>query len=341
MNPIQNCLQMAAERKAQEILLRSQQPLRLRIGKDLLALSTPQMSAQETRQMLSHILTEEEKKALYEQMKIQGAKTIGNISFKFDFQIDFDGVNGSLTLQNSNTQLWNFPVIVTESSLKAQGLNLIVGPRRSGKTAAIQQILASAKNRKKVIAVYSDGELQNLPEEGNVLSSFSVSHLQQNGVQKSADVVLIDSTNLSVYETALRLSEEGRSVVLTMPFWHIGMGLQRLVDLTEGSLDSRARRISSTLQMALGLRILPGVETPLQGAFELLLGDSEIQAAIREMDFGRVSSLMRTSAEKTGMRSLNQTLFQLLMKRKIELKAAFEASSEPEELDGLLKKVGI
>lgn len=341
MTPIQNCLKLATERKAQEILLHSHQPVRFRIGKDLVDLSSPQMSPQEVRQLLSQILSEEERKALYEQFKIQGVKTIGNVSFKFDFQIDFEGVNGSLTLQNSVAQLWNFPAIVSESVVKAQGLNLVVGPRRSGKTAAIHDILSNVQNRKKVIAVYADSEAQGLPAQGNVLSQFSSSQLKQNGVFKSADVVIIDSAHLDLCEQAVRLAEEGRSVVLTLPFWNISMGLQRMVDLMEGSLDSRVRRLASTLQMGLGVRVLPGIESPLQGAFELLLVDTDTQESLREMDFAKVSEHMRNSAEKTGMRSLNQTLFQLLMKRKIELKAAFEASPSPEELDSLLKKVGI
>ncbi len=341
MNPIQNCLKLATERKAQEILFHSHQPLRLRIGKEIVEVAAAQVSSQDVRQMLAQILNDEERKALYEKQKIQGVKSIGSISFKFDFQIDFEGVNGALTLQNSEGQNWNFPAIVAESAMKSQGLNLIVGPRRSGKTAALQQILMSAQNRRKVIALYSDLEIPGLASEGNILSQFPTEQLRQNGVLRSADVVLIDSVRLDLCEQALQMAEEGRSVVLTLPFWNVVMGLQRMSDLMEGAMESRLRRLSSTLQMALGLRILPGIETPQQGAFELLLADSEIQAALREMDFAEIAHLMTSTAEKTGMRSLNQTLFQLLMKRKIELKAAFEASPAPEDLDSLLKKVGI
>lgn len=341
MTPIQSCLKLALEQKAQEILFQSHQPLRLRIGKEIVDVSTGSGSHQDIRQWLAQILNDEERKSLYENFKIQGTKTLGSVSFKFDFQVDFEGVNGSLTLQNQPGLSWNFQVILTESVLKTQGLNLVVGPRRSGKTSALQQILAAAQNRKKVIAVYSDVETPEWPAQGNVLSQFSTSQLKSHGVFKSADLVLIDSAQLEFCELAVRLTEEGRSVVLNLPFWNVSMGLQRMMDLMEGSLDSRARRLSSVLQMAVGLRVLPGIDVPLQGAFELLLADQSVQKALRELDFEQISDLMRSSAEKTGMRTLNQTLFQLLMKRKIGLKAAFEASPAPEELDSLLKKVGI
>lgn len=341
MNPIQNCLKLASERKAQEILFHTHQPLRFRIGKEFVDLAATQVNTQDMRQFLAQILNEEERKSLYEQFKIQGVKTIGNVSFQFDFQIDFEGVNGSLTLQNAAQSSWNFSAIVNESPLKPQGLNLVIGPRRSGKTSAVQQIISAAEGRNKVIAAYSDMECPDLVSDGNLVLQFPVAQLKQNGVFKSADLVVIDSASLEFCEQAVRLAEEGRSVLLCLPFWNISMGLQRMVDLMEGTTESRVRRLASTLQMALGLRILPGLETPLQGAMELLLVDSEMQEALSQMDLARIGSLMRTTAERTGMRTLNHSLFQLLMKRKIELKTAFEASPSPEELDSLLKKVGI
>lgn len=341
MAAMQNCLQLAVDRKAQEILFNSLEPLRLRVGKDLVPVAMPQLSSHEMRQLLSQILNEDERKCLYENLKIQGAKTLGSVSFKFDLQIDFEGVKGSLILQNPSVGLWNFPALAMESVFKSQGLNLVIGGRRSGKTAAIHQILQSGQNRKKVIAVYTDEEVPGLISEGNIVSQFPVQQLSVNGAPKSADLVVIDSSQVKLCEMALRLAEEGRSVLLAMPFWNIQMGLQRLMDLCEGTEQSRARRLSSVLQMALGLRLMPGIDCPFQGAFELLVVESEVQKALLSMNFQEISYLMKSTAERTGMRSLNQSLFQLLMKRKIELKTAFEASSEPEELDSLLKKVGI
>jgi twitching motility protein PilT len=119
------------------------------------------------------------------------------------------------------------------------------------------------------------------------------------------------------------------------------MGLERLLDLLPGSDASRLRRLASTLQMILGLKLVPGIESNLQGVFEILFVESEIQAALRRGALERIPEIVKSQGERTGMRNLNHSLFQLLMKRKIELKTAFEASPEPEELDALLKKVGI
>jgi len=342
MTWIQTCLRVAQERKAQEVLIQAHKPVQFRVGKDLVPLLTSAaQSGQETRQLLSQILSDDEKRMLYEDLRIAGVKTVGDVSFKFDFQIDFEGVIGSLVLQNDASKAWNLPPMAVESICRLQGLNLIVGSRRSGKTSVLAHLLNSAQGRKKVIAVYTDDETQNLKSPDNVLFQFPVEHLKKNGAMKSADVVIIDSQQPNFCETALALAEEGRSVVLTLPFWDLRMGLERLVDLLPGSEVSRLRRLAATLQMVLGLKLVPGIESNLQGVFEILFVESEIQAALRAGNLERIPEIVKSQGERTGMRNLNHSLFQLLMKRKIELKTAFEASPEPEELDALLKKVGI
>ncbi|MGE5085298.1 MAG: hypothetical protein ACM3MG_03295 [Bacillota bacterium] len=45
--------------------------------------------------------------------------------------------------------------------------------------------------------------------------------------------------------------------------------------------------------------------------------------------------------ENSGILTLNQSLLQHLIRRRIDLKTAFETSREPDHLDQLLKKVGI
>ena len=341
---IENALQQAATKKAQEILIHPQQPLQFRVGRELIAMAQ-QISPAQTRQLISQILNDDEKKSLFENLKVDGVRTIGPVSFKFNFQVDFEGVAGSLEIQNilptSKMPRWPFPQRIAESLGRPQGLNLIIGPRRSGKSEAIRNLVSSLSGRQKVIALYSDGEILGSQLNGNVISQFSLQQLKTNGVLPSCDLVVIDSNEPAFCETALQLAEEGRSVLLSLAFWNLQMGIQRFLDLCAGDEKSTARRLSAVLQMALGVRLMPGIDSPLVGAYELLLGGPDIQRAISENDFVTLNQMMKASGEKSGMSGMNQALFQLLIKRKVEIKTAFEFSPDPQELDQLLKKVGI
>lgn len=339
-------LEKAAEKQAHEILFHPSEPVRYRIGKELQSFQSSQLSPAETRQIVTGLLTDDEKKQLFENLAVEGVRTLGSVNFRFNFQIDFDGISGSLELQKAMTAaVWGFPQVLPEVLTKVEGLHLINGPRRSGKSTAVSEILQSLASqtgrRKKVIAVYTDNEAQNYHCKDNVVSVFPVNQLARYGVLRAADLVILDTDRLDFCEMALRLAESGRSVMMTTSFWHLGMGIERFIDLCDGDRETKLRRFSRVFQSGLGLRLMPGIETVLQGAFEMLLGTQEIKETLRLGQMEALPEKMKENADKTGMRTLNQALFQLLLKRKIELKTAFENSSEPQELDNLLRKVGI
>ncbi|PIS10912.1 MAG: hypothetical protein COT73_06850 [Bdellovibrio sp. CG10_big_fil_rev_8_21_14_0_10_47_8] len=336
MSNIQQWLESVVSSNAQEILINASQPLRLKRGREWLL-----VDKSDSRQLIAQILTDEEKKNLYENLQLRGSREVGGISFQFDLQVDFEGVVGSLRLKNPTWAHWVLPSLFIESTAKPYGLHLVVGPRRSGKTTFVCDLLQGIKARDKVIAVYSDEEGRDFASPGNMVSQFSISQLRQNGVLKSADIVVLDTLSMDLCATALQLAEEGRNVVMTLPYWNVRIGMRRFVDALPGDLQSRLQRIAETVQMSVGCRLLAGIESPTQGAFEMLVVDSDVQKMILAEKFDAFEQTMGDLAEKNGSRSMNQSLFQLLVKRKIEFKTAFENSPSPDQLDSLLKKVGV
>ncbi len=340
MNELQTVLSSALSQNAQEILISPSQPLRLRIGRELRNLDSRFSSSHESQNIVSEILNDEEKRALFQNLKVEGVRTIDQVEFKFDFQIDFNGISGAVRIADHDVS-WGLPAIVSELMDRPMGLGLIVGPRRSGKTTAVADLLKTLKPEKKIVSVYSDIQFDmnsNLDERTHLFSS---AQLKTNGVFSASDVVVIDSKDLSLIENAIQLSEEGRFVLLTISAWDLKMALPRMLDFVQGDMQSRARRLAAVFQMAVRLQLLPGIEQNQVGAFELLLGADAVRENIEKQNFSNLDHLMQGFSDKTGMRNMNQSLFQLLIKRKIELKTAFEFSPHPQELDALLKKVGI
>jgi len=105
--------------------------------------------------------------------------------------------------------------------------------------------------------------------------------------------------------------------------------------------DRSGRRGLDSLQMGIGTRLIPGLESHMVPAVELLLVTQSLRAPLREGRWAVIEEEMKNSGEKTGMRTLNQSLLQLLLRRKIEMRSAFQESQNPDEFDLLLKKVGI
>lgn len=338
---LQNFIQAASARQAQEILLGPDRPIQFRIGRDLINASNRELTVADSKSLITQILNEEEKRYLYQDFKVQGTKYLDGIAFKFDFQVDFSGVSGSLRFATDLKKSWTFPQGVAESLMRPQGLHIIAGPRRSGKSTAIADLLAQSKNKNRFIACFVEDENNLLSVQGNNIAQFPIEQLGKNKIPRSADVIVVDASSAEYCEKALSLAEEGYSVLLSLPFWNIEMALERFLDLTEGAFEARARRLASVLQLAIGCQLVPGIETSFCGAFEMLSVDSQAQKILRSQEFSELARAMNGGVDKPGMRSMNQSLFQLLIKRKIELKTAFEFSPNPEELDTILKKVGI
>lgn len=337
---ISECLKLAQDNSADQLFFQSNSSVKMKAGKEIREIKNARGNAINIRQLVSEFLEEEEKKKLFEEMKIAGHKKIGQISFSFDFQIDFSGISGAIEFHKATSTQWTFSPIVLELVAKRHGLNLVVGPRRSGKSTAIQSILDQLQNKQKVIAVYSERDSQDFQSNGNIIFNYPISQLVNHGIHSNAEVIVIDVQRPEYCEQALSLAEEGLQVVLSLPFWSLEMGLQRFIDLLGGDAKVASRRLAMVLQFAIGVKLVPG-EDGNSGIFELLVNDKSTQSILELQNFRELAQVMKSGSERAGMRTLNQSLFQLMLKRKIDFRSAFEASNNPEELDALLKKVGI
>ena len=74
---------------------------------------------------------------------------------------------------------------------------------------------------------------------------------------------------------------------------------------------------------------------------EILLMNPSIRNLVRENKLHQIYGMMQVGQDKTGMITLNQSLLQLLLKRKIDVRAAFMCSNDPEELDRMMKQAGV
>ena len=99
--------------------------------------------------------------------------------------------------------------------------------------------------------------------------------------------------------------------------------------------------VSNSLRFVINQKLIPGVGGRPVLASELLLPTPSIRKAIRAENFDLINESILADGTKAGMVTMNQSLMNLLVKRKIELRNAFESSPDPDELDQMLKKAGI
>ncbi|MBI2094256.1 MAG: type IV pili twitching motility protein PilT, partial [Candidatus Omnitrophica bacterium] len=72
-------------------------------------------------------------------------------------------------------------------------------------------------------------------------------------------------------------------------------------------------------------------------ASEVLLANHAVRSLVREQKIHQLYSVVQTG-QKEGMRTMNQTLYELYVNRSITLEDAVGRSSDPEELRRLMTR---
>jgi twitching motility protein PilT len=337
MSRLEQLLTKAMEMRAGEMWMAPGQPTRVRIGRDWRDLSNETWAPHETKALLSSPLSEFDKREFFDRGFWTGGLRLVGRPLQLQLQITDQGIAGSFRWRGNESldwDSWALPGHSLEVITRTRGMSVVCGPGYSGKSSLLflmmQKLGAGATQ---LVHFYSETAQTEMPAR---ISSFPLKSLP-TALQSSADVIIVDNPSVAQWPLLLDLAESGRHLVFSMTAVDLLSGLERWRHFHL----AQSRRGLDCLQMGIGTRLVSGLETTLVPAVELLLVQHKLRAPLREGNWNIIDEEMKVSGEKTGMRTLNQSLLQLLLRRKIEMRTAFAESQSPDEFDQLLKKVGI
>jgi twitching motility protein PilT len=239
------------------------------------------------------------------------------------------------------------PPQLFDSLNKDQGLILVNGTRQSliENTVQFSQKKISESSKKRIFSVIKEGSRWT---DLTMSTAMTLPQLQSDSVSRAelfkSDVIYFENIlNFSELELALRLAEEGRLVVIHFTTPSILTSLHRIFEFVEND-SIRTHfiwRLAESISLLYGQTFLGQQDKDLVFAFEMYLVTPELKKLIQTLDLKRCEDFMKSPSENSGFVTLNQSLIQLLLRRKIDLKKAFDVSRDPSDLDQLLKKVGL
>lgn len=236
------------------------------------------------------------------------------------------------------------PQILLETSDRATGWIGLTGGWKSGLEALVAGLHHHLAARRPAVVANETGSV--LPHGKGVLSIPAVTEFSPEGSRqlREARVILVEGEfQPARVELYLGLAEEGRLIVWAQRAPGNMHFLRRLLSLPYG--EGRAHKIwrfADQLQMLLSQGLLEGVGGEEQvAAHEVYLMTPILRRHLQNEDLAAFEELIMAGEETSGTVSLNQCLLQLLLRRRIDIKTAFEATRDPVHLDQILKKVGI
>lgn len=341
-------LLQAKAKKAEEFLFVVGSEPRIRLSSGWVSLRSSPALITEWNLLQQSLLTNQQKEVLDKVGVVQGETAFDSVRIGFSFyqqdstmkavlDMDLDGAKNEIHL----------PPSLMETCLRMKGLVLLSGPGEAGQVWALHRILQKLSEEKaflgvvfskktfpqvresKACYIYHNGNFSSLDEKINLLSG--------------VDMVVFEGDNddQSINEV-LSLVERGLFVIYSMKAPSLINSLRRCLSVLGDKYgDYGASRLAEVLSLAAGQYSLASLSGEKVFAHEVLLMKPQVRSLIEDEDLKEIEKLMSLSSESSGILTLNQSLLQHLIRRRVDLKTAFGVSRDPDNLDQLLKKVGI
>ncbi|HVK60304.1 MAG TPA: type IV pilus twitching motility protein PilT [Bdellovibrionales bacterium] len=348
-------LKFATDQGASDLhLVAGSQPA-LRVNGRMVRVKAEAMTKETTRKLCYSVLSDAQKGRLEEEKELDFSFDVKNLArFRANFFFQKNAVSGvfrrvPVTIPKFSDL--NLPPAIAELTGLPYGMVLVTGPTGSGKSTTIASMLDKINAERFGHIVTMEDPIEFVHQHKNCIvnqreigtDTAGYKEAMKSLLRQDPDYCLMgELRDLETIEAAINTAETGHLVFGTLHTNSAVSTINRIVNVFPGDQQDRIRvLLSFTLQAVISQRLLPSLQGGRVAAIEFMLMTTSIRNLVREGKLHQIPAMMQVGQERSGMVTMNQSLMNLLIKRKIDVKTAFAASPEPEQLDSMLKKAGI
>ena len=353
MNLIQ-LLKFANEKGASDVHISAGAPPGLRINGKIIRVRMDEISTEDSRRICYSVLNDYQKSKFEENKEIDFSFEVKGVArFRANYYFQKNTVAGvfrQVPVRIPKLDELGLPPHVSQLTNTPNGLILVTGPTGSGKSTTIAAMLDKINKDKYGHIITLEDPIEYMHEHQKCVvsqreigaDSESYKRALKSVVRQDPDYCLIgEMRDLDAIETALQLAETGHLVFATLHTNSAVQTVNRLVSVFPTEQQDRIRMILSfTLQAVVSQKLLPSKQKGRVLAYELLLMTPGIRNLIRDNKLHQIESLMQVGQNKTGMITLNQSLFNLVTRGHISKDDALNNSSDIEGLLRIFEKAG-
>ncbi|MBK9321469.1 MAG: hypothetical protein IPM97_00680 [Bdellovibrionaceae bacterium] len=339
----------ARKRKSQELMLVLGSEPRCRVHKDWTTIDSTPVLLSDWTQMLKSLLKAEQIQGLEIAGRVEGCTQMSD-GFRTSYSIfqTTDCYKAHFCFEPIHvfeTEL-SLPSVFMETVQRRQGLVILGGPAHPYKTNTLAQTLYKL-NKEYAFhgAIFSKQAFPGIPEEkaSFVYQSTSVSDVIEGGFFAGADIVVIHETvTADLLSQVMDFCDEGKMVLMTIPSHSLISAFHKCLELLSRRFNSHSLwRFANHLTLAIAQHPVASLAQDTVLGFEMLLSTPQLKSSLAQDQMSTVEAILQSNLDNPGVLGLNQSLLQLLVRRRIDMKQAFLVTQDPDGLDQLLKKVGI
>ncbi len=226
------------------------------------------------------------------------------------------------------------PPSVVDLTKKKRGLVLVTGPTGSGKSTTLASLIDIINQEQNVHIITLEDPIEYLHNHRKAivnqreigLDTNSYANALRAALREDPDIVLVgEMRDLDTISTAITAAETGHLVFSTLHTIGAAPTIDRIIDVFPPHQQQQIRiQLASVLECVISQQLLQTIDGKSRvAAFEVMHGTPAIKNLIREGKTHQINSIIQTS-KKFGMQTMDDALFDLYLKHKIDGAKAVE-----------------
>ncbi len=326
----------------------------IRIDNEIRRLGLPALTPAEIEQMITGILTPEQKRMFQEDMEIDFAFSLHGLarfrcnvyrqrnSLAFTARHVSDVIPGAAEL--------GLPDFLRDYALKTQGLILIAGPNGHGKSTTLATLVETINRERKanIITIEDPIEFTHKHKNSNInqrevgTDTLSFADGLRHIFRQNPDVIVIgELRDFDSVSIALTAAETGHLVMGTLHSNSATAAVDRIIDIFPGNQQSQVRaQLADCLLLVFSQRLLRRASgTGRTLAWEKMSTSLRVRNAIREGKVSQLRGMMQANVEE--LVGIDWTLAELVSSGKVKYEEACKFADSVAYLNDLLKVRGV
>jgi twitching motility protein PilT len=345
---ITQLLAFSVNNKASDLHLAAGLPPMIRINGDVRRINIEPLDHKQVQDMVHDIMNDAQRKHYEDTLDCDFSFEIQGLArFRVNAFNQLRGAGAVFRTIPSNVltlQQLDAPRIFADLALKPRGLILVTGPTGSGKSTTLAAMLNHINEtlHGHVLTVEDPIEfvheskkcLVNQREVGPHTMSFQ--NALRAALREDPDVILVgELRDLETIRLAITAAETGHLVLGTVHTSSAAKTMDRLIDVFPAAEKDMVRAMISESLVGVISQTLCKLEdgSGRVAAHEIMLGTPAVRNLIRENKIAQMYSTIQTGMA-VGMQTLDQSLSDLVRRRRIAPAVARSLAKNPENFQG-------
>ncbi len=349
---LRELLEILIEKNASDLHLAVGSPPQIRVDGRLTTLDMDALTPEATKKLAYSMMSEKQKQRFEECSELDMSFGIENMS-RFRCNVFMQRGNISVALRQIPYKVPTFEELgidkaIVEMANLPRGLVLVTGPTGSGKSTTLAALIDKVNRERHAHILTVEDPIEYLHRHQNCLinqrevgaDTKSFATALKYALRQDPDVVLVgEMRDLETVSEALNISETGHLTFATLHTNSCAETINRIVDVFPTNQQEQVRvTLSFVLQGVVSQQLVPKIGGGRSLATEVMICTPAVRALVRDDKIHQIYSMIQ-SGQKYGMRTMNMSLADLYLSRKITIGEAMARSSNVQELNEMLSRV--